>query len=74
MSNLGYSADHYAWCQLGIRGIIVSAASTTADTPRAHITNMAAMGMSVSPDQSRQSQLTRDFIRVPARYSSRRGM
>lgn len=42
----GKSVDIYVWCQLGIRGIMVSAASTTADTPRAHITNMAAMGES----------------------------
>lgn len=29
---------------LGIRGIMVSSCPTNADTPRAHITNMAAMG------------------------------
>lgn len=29
---------------LGIHGIMVSSASTHADTPRAHITNMAALG------------------------------
>ena len=29
---------------IGIRGIMISACPATADTPRAHITNMAAMG------------------------------
>lgn len=29
---------------LGIRGIMISSCPTNADTPRAHITNMAAMG------------------------------
>lgn len=28
----------------GIKGLIVATTSTTADTPRAHITNMAALG------------------------------
>ena len=28
----------------GVRGIVVGMTSTTADTPRAHISNMATMG------------------------------
>ena len=28
----------------GIRGVMISSSPTNADTPRAHITNMAAMG------------------------------
>lgn len=31
---------------LGLKGLIVSKDPTNADTPRAHITNMAALGMS----------------------------
>lgn len=48
------SVEYYVWCKPGIRGIVVSAGSTTADTPRAHITNMAAMGKSVSPSAAKK--------------------
>lgn len=33
----------------GIKGLIVATTSTTADTPRAHITNMAALGKLQGP-------------------------
>lgn len=45
--NISYTANFR--CRLtiniGLKGIIVGAGSSTADTPRAHITNMAAMGL-----------------------------
>lgn len=42
--NLGLPcADTYLY--LGLKGIMISASPSTADTPRAHITNMAALGM-----------------------------
>jgi hypothetical protein len=33
----------------GLKGIMVSTAPGTADTPRAHITNMAALGKAIFP-------------------------
>lgn len=43
-SNARARCQKHPLMKLGIRGIMISAAPTNADTPRAHITNMAAMG------------------------------
>ena len=40
--NILKSSTNY---RIGLKGIMVSAAPGTANTPRAHITNMAALGM-----------------------------
>lgn len=42
LSNININTE-----RVGIKGIMIGATSSTADGPRAHITNMAAMGQSV---------------------------
>lgn len=52
---------------LGLRGIMISGAPGTAHTPRAHITNMAAMGKCVN----RVGRAKANENRVPTRFGIR---
>jgi hypothetical protein len=49
-----FRANYKVLIVIGIEGIMIGKSSTTAQTPRAHITNMATMGMETLNDRRKR--------------------
>lgn len=73
------SVQKYTFCGMqeltrptGLKGLMIGAASGTAETPRAHITNMAALGMQYGDPRAPEHELI--LYRMLERHWLRRSL